>query len=140
MRVGLIVDDLSIEHGTGIARYNNELRIGLEKRGIEVEVVSVEIPEFPLGDAVTHTMLLPIKIRQSLRNLDILHATSPITGLCFPFINKPKVVTYHDIITMLMKDSGMSLHARLMSKIFLRVGKWSNAVIADSLPEPGPLT
>jgi glycosyltransferase involved in cell wall biosynthesis len=132
MKVALIVDEFSVEKGTGIARYSNELYKGLNERGIEVEPILVKPPEIPFGEAINHIFRLPYHLLKKANNFDIIHATSPITGLCFPFIKKPKVVTYHDIITLIYKGSGNSLHARLTAPLFFRVGNWSDRIITVS--------
>ncbi|MCL7476134.1 MAG: glycosyltransferase family 4 protein, partial [ANME-2 cluster archaeon] len=132
MKVALIVDEFSVEKGTGIARYSYELYKGLKDRGIEVEPIMVKPPGVPFGQAINHVFRLPYRVLRRVNEFDIVHATSPITGLCFPFIRKPKVMTYHDIISMVYKDSGNSLHARVAAPLFFRVGKWSDRIIAIS--------
>ena len=132
MKVALIVDEFSVEKGTGIARYSYELYKGLKDRGIDVEPIMVKPPDVPFGQALNHVFRLPYRVLRRVNEFDIVHATSPITGLCFPFIRKPKVMTYHDIISMIYKDSGNSLHARLAAPLFFRVGKWSDRIIAVS--------
>ncbi len=132
MRVALIVDEFSVEKGTGIARYCSELYQGLKERGIDVEPIMVKHPDIPFGEAINHLFMLPYQVLKRVNEFDIVHATSPVTGLCFPFIRKPKVMTYHDIITMIFKDSGNSLHAKLAAPLFFRTGKWSDRIITVS--------
>ncbi|MDW7775547.1 MAG: glycosyltransferase family 1 protein [Methanosarcinales archaeon] len=132
MKVALIVDEFSVEKGTGIARYSYELYKGLKDRGIEVEPIMVKPPGVPFGQAINHVFRLPYRVLRRVNEFDIVHATSPITGLCFPFMRKPKVMTYHDIISMVYKDSGNSLHARVAAPLFFRVGKWSDRIISVS--------
>ena len=59
MKVALVTDELSIEKGTGIARYSRELLKRLEKVGIDVEVISINPPRVPYGMAINHSLLLP---------------------------------------------------------------------------------
>lgn len=132
MRVALIVDEFSVEKGTGIARYCGELYKGLKERGIDVEPIMVKQPDIPFGEAINHLFMLPYNVLKRVNEFDIVHATSPVTGLCFPFIRKPKVMTYHDIITMIFKDSGNSFHAKLAAPLFFRAGKWSDRIITVS--------
>jgi glycosyltransferase involved in cell wall biosynthesis len=132
MKVALIVDEFSVEKGTGIARYSYELYKGLRERGIEVEPILIKPPEIIFGEAINHVFQLPYHLLKKASNFDIIHATSPITGLCFPFIKKPKVMTYHDIITLIYKGSGNSLHAKLAAPLFFRIGNWSDRIITVS--------
>lgn len=132
MKVALIVDEFSVEKGTGIARYSYELYKGLKERGIEVEPILIKPPEMPYGEAINHVFRLPYHLLKKANNFDIIHATSPITGLCFPLIKKPKVMTYHDIITLIYKGSGNSLHAKLAAPLFFRIGNWSDRIITVS--------
>jgi glycosyltransferase involved in cell wall biosynthesis len=132
MKVALIVDEFSVEKGTGIARYSYEIYKGLKERGIEVEPIVIKPPNIPFGEAINHVFLVPYHLLKKANNFDIIHATSPITGLCFPFIKKPKVMTYHDIITLIYKGSGNSLHARLAAPLFFRIGDYSDRIITVS--------
>lgn len=132
MRVGLIVDEFSVEKGTGIARYSYELYRGLKEKGIEVEPILIKPPDIPFSEAFNHVFRLPYHILKNANSFDIIHATSPITGLCFPFVKKPKVITYHDIITLIYRGSDNSLHARLAAPLFLRIGNWSDRIITVS--------
>lgn len=132
MKVALIVDEFSVEKGTGIARYSYELYKGLKERGVKVEPILIKPPEIPFGEAINHVFKLPYHILKRANDFDIIHATSPITGLCFPILKKPKVMTYHDIITLIYKRSGNSLHARLAAPLFFRIGNWSDRIITVS--------
>ncbi len=132
MRVALIVDEFSVEKGTGIARYSYELYKGLKDRGIDVKPIIIKSSKIPFGEAINHVFRLPYHVLREVKDFDLVHATSPITGLCFPFIKKPKVMTYHDIISMIFKDSGNSRHARLAAPLFFRIGMWSDRIIAVS--------
>jgi glycosyltransferase involved in cell wall biosynthesis len=132
MRIGLLVDHLSVKEGTGIARYAHELLTGLRRRGVEVEVISTKSPEMPFGDAFNHAIRMPFHVLKKARGIDLIHATAPITGLCFPLVRTPKVVTYHDLGSYLYKDSSVSFHRRLAAPFFFRVGKYADKIIAVS--------
>jgi glycosyltransferase involved in cell wall biosynthesis len=132
MKVGLIVDDLEVSRGTGIARYARELLEGLSRRGVAVTVISARPLPIPFGEAVNHTLVLPYRAWRKAAALDLVHATAPVTGLGFPFLKKPRVVTYHDLITLLSPTSGNSRHARLLARYFFKIGKYSERIIAVS--------
>jgi len=132
VKIGLISDSFSVKRGTGIARYSQKILEGLQKKGISVEPICLKPPKIPFGEAFNHLFRLPYNVLKRTSEFDLLHATAPITALCFPFIKKPKVITYHDIISMLNKDSGASLRVRLFAPHFFRIGKYCDRVIAVS--------
>jgi len=132
MRIGLIVDHLSVESGTGIARYSLEVLNGLRDEGVEVEVISLKPFGVPFGEAFNHTVRLPYCILKKAGNFDLIHASAPITGLGFPFLKKPKVMTYHDIISLLHKGHGAAFHVRVSAPFFSRIGKYADRIIAVS--------
>jgi glycosyltransferase involved in cell wall biosynthesis len=132
MKVALIADLKSLARGTGIERYNHELCNGLRGRGVDVSVVHCDPLRTPFGEAITHVLKLPLRVLRTAADFDLVHATAPVTGLSFPFVRRPKVVTYHDLISQLLHSSDNSFHARLFAPAFFRVGRWSDRVIADS--------
>jgi hypothetical protein len=73
MKVALIVDEFSVEKGTGIARYSYELYKGLKERGIEVEPILIKPPNIPFGAAINHVFLLPYHLLKKANNFDIIH-------------------------------------------------------------------
>ena len=114
MKIGLIADHLSIERVTGIARYAREMRDHLLEEGFSVTIITV--PRFTglAGEFVTRTVRLPMSVLKRARACDILHATSPVTALPFPFLWRPKVTTFHDLISILHTKIGTRFHVRLM--------------------------
>jgi len=133
MKVALVVDELAVEKGTGIARYASELLRGLRRRGIEVEVISTEPPRLPYGMAINHSLLLPHEVLRKAGDFDLIHATAPITAISFPLIKKLKVVTYHDLVSILCKSSGAGLHVRLSLPFLFRLAaKYCDRIIAVS--------
>ncbi|KKG74804.1 glycosyltransferase family 4 protein [Methanosarcina mazei] len=131
MKVGIIVDELSFN--SGIGRYVNELITGLNKKGIYAERVFVKKIDRPYGDVINHVFRLPYTVLKTSSKYDILHATTPITGLSCIFIKKsPKVVTYHDLTSFLYNDSGSKLHVKISSSLFLKVGKYCDRIISVS--------
>lgn len=132
MKVGLLADAPSLQRGSGIARYDLELFRGLKARGLDVQVLSIRPIPVPFGQALTHAIRLPACALKRANDFDLLHATAPITGLCLPLIKKPTVITFHDLLSMLMKDSDNSFHARLFAPFFFKIGTWNDRLIADS--------
>jgi len=133
MRIGLVADDFKIRSGTGIARYAAELLRGLAEKGWDVVPISVPPSNLPGGSVLAHTLQLPWRVVRLGRRTDLLHATSPITAIPFPFIRQVKVVTFHDLISLLYRDGGTSLHARAaLPAIFRTVAHASDRIIAVS--------
>lgn len=132
MRVALVADTFSVEQGTGIARYSEELLSGLTRNGVQVEPIAPYPPRLPFGTAVNHAMKMPYLVRSKAAQFDLIHATSPITALAFPVVNKPKVVTYHDLVSLLGRNTGAALHTRLFAPLFFRVGRHADRIIANS--------
>lgn len=132
MRIGLVADTFSVEKGTGIARYSHELRRGLIQRGLAVESICPGPPNVPFGLAINHALKMPYLLGTRSGTFQLVHATSPITALGFPIVNKPKVVTYHDLTSLLCSNSGSRVHTRLFAPLFQRIGKHADRMIADS--------
>lgn len=131
MRVGLIADTFSVEAGTGIARYNNEIYRGLISNGLDVKRICPKPINFPLGDVVKHIVKLPLRMAAEKKNLDLFHATSPVNALYFPVTKKPHVVTYHDLASILYRQGG-PLHVTSTAPYLYRLGMHSNRIIAVS--------
>ena len=133
MKIGLVADTFSVKAGTGIARYSQELLTGLPKLGIDVQPLFLPPPKLPLGTVIHHTTKLPYLISRQAHRFDLVHATSPVCAFGFPLIrHKLKLVTYHDLITLLCQDTSVSSYARLLAPFSLRVGKLADRIIADS--------
>ena len=133
MKIGLIADHLSIERGTGIARYARELADHLIQEGFSVDIISVPHITSPAGEFLTHITRLPIEILRRARACDVLHATSPVTALPFPLIRKPKVTTFHDLISLLHPGIGTRLHVHLLLPwLFRLAARNSDIVITPS--------
>lgn len=133
MRVALIVDNLTIAAGTGIARCCIELLNGLKQRGIDVEPICIAPPNIPYGETIGHLFVLPYHVLRKINSFDLVHATSPVTGLCFPLIKKPKVITYYDCASLYSNYSGSAFHVRASAFLFYRIGKWSDRIISESV-------
>jgi len=133
MRIGLVADDFVIRSGTGIARYAAELLRGLAGKGWDAVPISVWRYRVPGGSILAHTVQLPWQVIRQGRRTDLVHATSPITAIPFPFIRQAKVVTFHDLISLLYRDGGTSLHARVvLPTIFRTVAHAADRMIAVS--------
>jgi glycosyltransferase involved in cell wall biosynthesis len=133
MRIALVADTFSVAEGTGIARYAQELQVGLTSRGLTVEPIAASPPRLPLGAALNHALRMPYLVATKAGHFDVVHAASPITALALPLVRKPTVVTYHDVVSLrLGRQSGTAFHARLFAPLFLRVGHFADRVIADS--------
>ena len=133
MRIGLVADDFAIRSGTGIARYAAELLRGLSKKGWDAVPISVPRHRIPGGSILAHTVQLPWQVLRLGRQMDLVHATSPITALPFPLMGRAKVVTFHDLISLLYREGDTSLHARAtLPTIFRTVARSSDGIIAVS--------
>ncbi|WP_157203109.1 glycosyltransferase family 4 protein [Methermicoccus shengliensis] len=133
MKVALVGDCFSVERGTGLARYSRELLRGLRSMGTSAEPVCVRVPSVPFGTTISHVFSLPLHVLRRAQGFEVIHATSPITGLSFPLLKKPKVVTYHDLTSILCRDSGAALHTRLSAlHVYRLVGKHCDRAIAVS--------
>lgn len=132
MRIALVADTFSVEKGTGIARYSEELRRGLIDHGLSVQPISPLPPKLPFGLAMNHAVRMPYLVRSKAGRLDLIHATSPITALGFPLIRKPKVVTYFDLVSLLCGETSSAFHTRLFAPFFLRIGRFADKAIAIS--------
>jgi glycosyltransferase involved in cell wall biosynthesis len=132
MRIALVADTFSVEKGTGIARYSEEMLKGLRSKGLYVEPIAPEAPTMPLGLAINHALRMPYFVSRKASHFDLIHATSPVTALCFPAIQQPTVVTYWDLVSLLCQNTSSAFHTRLLAPLFLRVGRFANAIIASS--------
>lgn len=132
MRIGLLADTFSVEAGTGIARYANEVLRGLCVLGLDARPLSLPAREFRLGTLVNHVARMPYMVSRRAKDLDLVHAASPVCALGFPFVSKPKVVTYHDLVTLICKNTSVAFYARLLAPLSYRIGWLADRVIADS--------
>lgn len=132
MKVALVADTFSVEKGTGIARYSQEMLMGLRSRGLSVEPIAPQPLSVPLGLAINHALRMPCLVTRKASSFDLIHATSPITALAFPVVKRPKVVTYLDLVSLLCHETGSAVHTRLFAPLFLRIGKFADRVIAIS--------
>jgi glycosyltransferase involved in cell wall biosynthesis len=132
MRIALVADSFSVTEGTGIARYAHELRSGLIEAGLHVESVSPSPLRIPFGLALNHALKMPYAVARKTGDVDLVHAASPITALAFPLVSSPRVVTYHDLISLLCQNTTSALHTRLSAPLFLRIGGFADRIIANS--------
>jgi glycosyltransferase involved in cell wall biosynthesis len=132
MRVALVADTFCVEQGTGIARYSQELLAGLTSSGVHVEPIAPSPPRLPFGMAINHALKMPFLVQWKAGGFDLIHATSPITALAFPLVSKPKVVTYHDLISLVRRNTSIGLHTRLFAPLFFRIARYANRLIANS--------
>ena len=132
-RVALIVDELDIRQGTGIARYSIGLAEGLAKEGIEVKVISTKTPSLPYGSALNHLAILPSEVLRRVDRFDLVHATAPIAALSFPLVRKKRIVTFHDLVSIVCPQAKAAPHARLtLPALFRMVARSCDRIIAVS--------
>jgi len=131
MRIALIGDKFSKTEG-GIPRYCHELLTGLIKKGLDVEVISPKSMKIPFRDVFNHAIRLPYIMSKKANDFDLVHATAPITALSFPLIKIAKVVTYHDLFSLLYRKDSISKHVIISAPLFLKIGKYADRIIAVS--------
>jgi glycosyltransferase involved in cell wall biosynthesis len=139
MRIALVADTFSVTEGTGIARYAEELRAGLTSRGVTVEPITPRPPRLPFGLALNHALRMPYLVARKAAHFDVVHAASPITALGFPLVRKPKVVTYHDLVSLLCRNTSSAFHTRLFAPLFLRAWRFADRIIAISWQTKGEM-
>ena len=139
MKIGLTTDDALGRDGdvivwkkTGVGRYAQELLDGLRAEGVAVEPIYAKAPRVPFGDALKHTLAMPYLLRSEAGHFDLIHAASPIMAVAFPLVDRPKVVTYHDLFPVLYKNTSSPSHTRLFGPLFLRIGRFADKIIANS--------
>jgi len=64
-------------------------------------------------------------------DFDVFHALAPVHALSLPLLDKPTVVTYHDLTTLIY-GRGSPWHMRFSEPFWYKVGKWCSIAIADS--------
>jgi glycosyltransferase involved in cell wall biosynthesis len=132
MRIGLVADTFSLEVGTGIARYCQELLTGLSRLGLDVQPLYFPQPNLPFRTVVHHVVKMPYLVSKRAKSFDLIHATSPVCAFGFPMISRLKVVTYHDLVALLCGNTNIASYAQLLAPLTLRVGRFADQVIADS--------
>ena len=129
LKVALIVDTFAIERGTGITRYSDELIRAL-RESCEIEVMGASAAGSPRS-VINHVIVTPARVLRNKNNFDVFHALQPVDALPFPLLDKPTVVTYHDLATLLY-GKGSSWHVRFSAPHFYKIGKRCSMVIANS--------
>ena len=129
MKIALITDTFTIEQGTGITRYSDELIRGLGE-ACEIEVIGSGARGTPKS-LINHVVVTPAKVVWNKNDFDVFHALAPVNGLSLPLLSKPTVVTYHDLATLLY-GKGSSWYVRFSAPRFYKLGKWCSTVIANS--------
>jgi glycosyltransferase involved in cell wall biosynthesis len=129
LKVALITDTVAIGQGTGITRYSEELIRGLQE-SCEIEVMGGSAAG-PPRSVINHVIVTPSRVLRKKNDFDVFHALRPVDALSFPLLDKPTVVTYHDL-TPLLYQKGSSWHLRFSAPHFYKLGKWCSMVIADS--------
>jgi glycosyltransferase involved in cell wall biosynthesis len=129
LKVAFITDTFAVERGTGIARMNDELVRGLQE-SCEIEVIGASADE-PPRSVINHVIVTPLRVLRNKNNFDVFHAFRPTDALSFPLLDKPTVVTYHDLATLLY-GKGRSWYVRFSAPHFYKIGKWCSKVIAIS--------
>jgi glycosyltransferase involved in cell wall biosynthesis len=129
LKVALITDTFAIEQGTGVTRYSDELIRGLQE-SCEIEVMGASAAG-PPRSVINHVIVTPSRVLRNKNDFDVFHALRPIDALSLPLLDKPTVVTYHDLVTVLY-GKGSSWHVRFSAPHFYKLGKWCSMVIANS--------
>ena len=121
----------------GIDKYVNELYKGLKENGIDVQIVWKEEPETPMGKTLHSFLNLPPKVIKESKKFDIIHAIQPGFCVAFPFISKPKIVTFYDFIPIFGRRwVSMKGYLRFFNFLFFSIwmlfAKFSDRMIAIS--------
>jgi len=133
MKVALISNTFSVEAGTGIAKYSNELLSGLVRRGFDVDPIDPASMTQKGQKFFNYSPMFAFHVLKRTRNVDIVHALSPAWAFAFPFIKKPKVVTYHDTMSISCKRCRLSQYSHLVNPLIYAIaGSLSKRVIAVS--------
>ena len=129
MKIAIITDTFTVEQGTGVTRYSDELIRGLNE-ACEIEVIGSGA-RGASKKLINHMVVTPAKVMWRKNDFDVFHALAPVNGLSLPLLTKPTVVTYHDLATLLY-GKGSSWHVRFSAPRFYNLGKLCSTVIADS--------
>lgn len=134
MKIALIADSFSVEMGTGVARYSQELLRGLNNESCYVEPLHKAPTKVPFGGTFNHLFRLPNHVLKEADSFDLLHATSPAAAFSFPLVKKAKkIVTYHDLTSFLCKEAGFPSYVRLFNPFLYKIlANYSDKVIAIS--------
>jgi len=125
MKLALVSSYISLKEGTGIARYYFELKKRLKKAKLMEGKNTV----------ISHVFTFPFKMLRISKNVGIIHTITTIDALGFIVLrhkNVKKIVTYHDIGSLIHKETTPTLRMRIFSKLYLSVGFWADKVIAVS--------
>jgi len=132
MRIGLVADSFSLETG-GIGRYSKELVKRLSNKGVEVIPICVKPLDMPFGYKIDHLVRLPYYTLSKIKSVDLIHATSPVAAISFPFIKKPKIVTYHDLSRILWNKSNTQFCQKISTFVAYKISsKYCSIAIANS--------
>lgn len=129
MKIAIVADKFIVERGTGISRYINELskRLGIT---CNVELIGTS-PSGTLKSISDHIALVPLEVLKNRNNFDLFHAATPVNALCFPLLQKPTVITYHDLATILY-NRGSKYYVKFSAPYFYNIGRYCDKVIAVS--------
>ena len=132
MLIGLITNTYDIRKGTGIARYTKELLKGLKCKGFSVKLIHSAPPNIKLGKPFNHLVKLPLKTILSIRDCDVIHAMTPVAAFSFPFINKPKIVTHHELSFLFPYSHGKPSYVTIFSPLWYKIGTMCDRIITPS--------
>jgi len=121
----------------GIDRYVNELYRELRKKGVDIQIVWTGEPRAPFQKTLHSFFFLPPKVLKDSRRFDLIHASQPMFCQAFPFLPKPKVVTFFDLIPILGRRwVSMKEHLRLFNfavfSTWMIFAKFSDKIITIS--------
>lgn len=133
MKVALISNTFSIESGTGIAKYSCELMKGLIENGFDVDLIDPASMSQGGCRVSIKSPTFAYRVLKRIKHADVVHALSPGMALTFPIINKPKVVTYHDTMSLSCQKCRVSLYSHIINPfVYAVVGHYSDGAIAVS--------
>jgi glycosyltransferase involved in cell wall biosynthesis len=132
MNVALVAEGFAVDAGVGTERYSWELREGLLRKGIQVASVASQPSRQRYALAMKAMGKVPLQTLKSLRHTSIVHATDPSSGLILPFLGQKTVLTFHDLMPLILREANYGIADRMFSAWTYHMASGCDAIIAVS--------